>query len=454
MLIRVGGDHKIPTRKKNRPELKSRRMSVENVLLTDHHVLWCLDDKTAQGHLFLDLSRHFCGRVVVGGGMLEISTDFSADRHVYACGDMSSRYASFFDPLPFKTLRVIRELSTHCDAVGGVALVELVELGAVPIHVHGVGVYFRKLFPDQGSYFDRVLSEHKFQSLTESNKPDLAFRKGIYLSRVEQAAPGTDEAPGLAFHLLRCSSNLDGPTENFRDADLDIVARANEAAREVFRDPVDLNHVLAQVYTNPAGSKKKAKIKAHSDKTKDMPRNGLIAFCTFYDSYADGRFHLPCMDGISAKGFDHVYRDASSILTRLHFKLKASDRKDLVGEFDVVLYPNSAFFISLETNRLYTHEIRPSVLPSDKIPTRLGYVVRCSSTRALWKDGQTWLQPRDRESDGKDSKVSLAPLEPITDDARQRLRDLYYRENSTTDPVHYGEVLFSMNQGDYLQPVI
>ena len=28
---------------------------------------------------------------------------------------------------------------------------------------------------------------------------------------------------------------------------------------------------------------KKAKIKAHSDKTKDMPRNCLIAFCTFYN---------------------------------------------------------------------------------------------------------------------------------------------------------------------------
>ena len=52
--------------------------------------------------------------------------------------------------------------------------------------------------------------------------------------------------------------------------------------------PASLNHVLAQIYYNKSATEDqkqtKAKIKAHSDKTKDMPTNGLMAFCTFYDN--------------------------------------------------------------------------------------------------------------------------------------------------------------------------
>merc|ERR1712186_153407 len=91
----------------------------------------------------------------------------------------------------------------------------------------------------------------------------------------------------LYFHLLRCSSNLSGPTGNFRASDRRIVSALNQEASCIFENAAPLNHVLAQIYQNTpaAGAQKdaKAKIKAHSDKTKDMPRNGIMAFCTFYD---------------------------------------------------------------------------------------------------------------------------------------------------------------------------
>lgn len=59
--------------------------------------------------------------------------------------------------------------------------------------------------------------------------------------------------------------------------------------------------------------------------------------------------------------------------------------------FDITLYPNSVFVMSLDMNRLYTHEIIPSILPIDRIPTRMGYVIRCSKTNAIFKNEQTYI---------------------------------------------------------------
>ncbi len=53
-----------------------------------------------------------------------------------------------------------------------------------PINIHNVGIYFRSLFNDDNNYFDKLIKEHQFQSLTESNKITNAYRKGIYLSNV------------------------------------------------------------------------------------------------------------------------------------------------------------------------------------------------------------------------------------------------------------------------------
>lgn len=97
----------------------------------------------------------------------------------------------------------------------------------------------------------------------------------------------------------------------------------------------------------------------------------------------------------------------------------------------------------LSTNRLYTHEIRPSTLGADALPTRLGYVVRCSSAEAVHKDGRTFLK----------SAGDLVKLGPPTPEGMDELRRLYAEENRTSSFIDYGdEFLFSMNTGDYVAP--
>lgn len=137
------------------------------------------------------------------------------------------------------------------------------------------------------SYYTEFLNCHTPQQLTESNKPDISYRKGVYLSNV---------SPDGKFNLLRCSSNLQGPTENFSEYDTYIVAKANKHAKTIFDNPAELNHALAQVYYNHTidGRVKRAKIPAHSDKTKDMPENGIMVFGTFYNpaELSDKKYHV------------------------------------------------------------------------------------------------------------------------------------------------------------------
>jgi len=179
-------------------------------------------------------------------------------------------------------------------------------------------------------------------------------------------------------------------------------------------------------------------IKAHSDKTKDMPKDGIIAFCTFYD-----KSNFEQLKPSKNDKFDWVYKQTSG-LTRLHFKLKATVNDDsLVKHFSVTLYPNSVFLIPLSTNRLYTHEIKPSVLNIDRIPIRLGYVARCSDLEASYINGQTYIT-----EDGE-----LIKLEQIGEGDMGDLRDSYYKENRTEEKVKYGKVHFSMNSGDYKKPI-
>ena len=116
----------------------------------------------------------------------------------------------------------------------------------------------------------------------------------------------------------------------------------------------------------------------------------------------------------------------------------------LPEQFSITLYPNSAFFMPLSTNRFYTHETRPSMLDANMLPTRLGYVVRCSSTEAVYKDGQTWLKTDDEP----------VPLEASSPEGVTELRRLYAEENKTDAFIDYdGKFLFSMNQGDYSEPI-
>lgn len=304
-------------------------------------------------------------------------------RTVYLCGDVSKVRGD--DLSVAERVFVIRELS-HGYEHGLASGWRPVDVGRVPVRVHGVGVYYRRFFDPGVDHFGRVRVEHAFQSLTESTKPGTALRTGIYLTPVER------DGDDLHFRLLRCSTNLSGPTENFRETDARIVDALNREADHVFEGHAQLNHVLAQTYHNTptAADQKqsKAKISAHADKTKDMPANGVMAFCTFYDR----------LDKLRSLAGDPFDRGANGIsgLTKLHFRLKdsAADEveRGLPAQFTLTLYPDSVFFMPLSTNRLYTHEIRASMLDAALLPTRLGYVVRCSRTEAVHKDGQTFLK--------------------------------------------------------------
>ncbi|MGW8981268.1 hypothetical protein ACWGQ9_01245 [Streptomyces parvus] len=360
-----------------------------------------------------------------------------AGKTVYVCGDLSA--------IPDDQLRsaarvfVIRELSHGDDEDAGRPWT-VVGLGRVPLRVHGAGVYYRCYFDLDADHFGRISSEHVFQSLTESTKPGTSHRSGIYLTPVAQ------DGEERHFRLLRCSTNLSGPTETFRPTDTSVVDELNREADTVFRGHAPLNHVLAQIYRNTRATAErkqaKAKISAHADKTKDMPANGIMAFCTFYD----GLDHLRPMPG---DAFDYGVKGTSG-LTRLHFRLKeTAEERDgaasLPQQFSITLHPGSVFFMPLSTNRLYTHEIRPSGLNAELLPTRLGYVVRCSSTEAVHKDGQTFL------------KVAgdLVKLEPPTQEGMEDLRKLYAEENRTSSFIDYGDDFrFSMNSGDYVAPGI
>ncbi len=300
------------------------------------------------------------------------------------------------------------------------------DLSKAPVRIGGAGVYYRRFF--DGDYFQRIRAEHTFQALTESVKPSTAHRTGLYLT------PVTQQADGLHFNLLRCSTNLSGPTENFCATDQQIIDALNREAAAIFRDHAPLNHVLAQIYTNTTAGQKqtKAKISAHADKTKDMPANGIMAFCTFYDGVGT----LTPLDD-----HDYGYKGKSG-LTRLQFRLKPGASAAL-PDFTLTLYPGSVFFMPLSTNRLYTHAIQSSMLDAHMLPTRLGYVARCSKTEAVHKDGATFLKLGD----------ALVPLEPPTEQGRLELRALYASENKTHDFIDYGDNFrFSMNDGDYRAP--
>ena len=373
-----------------------------------------------------NLQKNFCGNVLVT--MEDWNESSKTNNSIYFCGNVDKN----IEVIKKHKMRVIRQLSTPTDYDC------IVELGEVPLNIHNVGIYFRKLWSEKKDYFKLIKEAHKFQTLTESNKPSSAYRKGIYLTKV------VDTDKGTKFNLLRCSTNFDGSTENLRDIDEEVISKVNGLSSEYFKDHAELNHVLAQIYENSVSTtedgkrrERKAVIKSHSDKTKDMPENGLIAFTTFYEFDPS----VP-IEHSKEDVFDVCY-NKQSVLTKLHFRLK-EPQHNLVKEFTIHLYPNSVFIIPLSTNRLYTHEIRAPALPIDKIPTRMGYVIRCSKTPAIWKDGETFII----------ENGEITKLEAMTHDDMVKLKELYAKENKTCDKITYGTVNFSMNAGDYKKPTL
>ena len=424
----------------------------ENGLKTSSHVLlYAVEDG---GDELTYLKENFCGIVVSSEGASELFADLAvrgvSERVLFLCGDISQTLP-LAKKVGFSALFVIREVSRNFDVLS--TPIETISLGQVPINLYGAGVFFRDLFgSEEVDYFHAVENAHIFRQLTESNKPNFALRTGLYMAKVEKVE-GHDEmlleiGPGLKTWLLRCSSNFrDGPTDNFKEVDNQIIAALNSIVARYFKQEIAFNHVLAQIYNN--GSRTKAKIKAHSDKTKDMPRHGLIAFCTFYDQ------HPTVVELGPGKGkimksyedpFDYTYR-GTSVLTNLYFKLKGTvEDTTLMKEFTVPLYPNSVFIISLLTNRLYTHEIRPSVLPSEMIPKRMGYVVRCSSTEAIYSDdGRVFI---------KEEGTSFVEMTQMDKSKLDKLRGFYFDENARDQIVHYDPTDFSMNEGDYVKPTL
>ncbi|MBO2463515.1 hypothetical protein [Actinomadura violacea] len=398
----------------------------------------CLEDarnilvapSTLRDHEFV---KDFFGSTITQEDLASGSLDL-AQKTVYLCGDVSGISGRQLHAAA--RVFVIRELS-HGYREDADEPWSFVDPGQVPIRVHGAGVHYRRFFDLGSDHFNRIRAEHAFQSLTESTKPGTAHRKGIYLT------PVTRNGDELHFRLLRCSTNLSGPTEGFRPTDTRIVEALNREAAAVFRNQAPLNHVLAQIYHNtPATDERKqskAKISAHADKTKDMPVNGIMAFCTFYEG-------LDKLQPLAEDAFDHGVKGISG-LTKLHFRLKEPtgerDGGALPPQFTVTLYPGSVFFMPLSTNRLYTHEIRPSALDAGLLPTRMGYVVRCSSAEAVHKNGRTFLK-----ADG-----DLVRLEPPTPEGMNELRRLYAEENRTSSFIDYGDAFFfSMNTGDYVAP--
>ncbi|WP_406346949.1 hypothetical protein [Streptomyces sp. NBC_00648] len=377
--------------------------------------------------------RDFFGSVITPEGLASGSPNL-AEKTVYLCGDIAGISSRKLHAAT--RVLVIRELSHgyHEDVDKPWTLVDI---GRVPVRVHGVGVYYRRFFGLGADHFGRIRAEHAFQSLTESTKPGTAHRSGIYLT------PVTRNGDELHFRLLRCSTNLSGPTENFGPTDTHIVEALNREAAAVFRNQAPLNHVLAQIYHNTLATaerkQSKAKISAHADKTKDMPINGIMAFCTFYD-------RVDKLQPLAEDPFDYGVKGASG-LTQLRFRLKESteERDGVVfpPQFTLTLFPGSVFFMPLSVNRLYTHEIRPSTLDAELLPTRLGYVVRCSSTEAVHKSGQTFLEVAG----------DLVKLGPPTPAGMNELRRLYAEENRTSSFIDYGDEFdFSMNTGDYVAP--
>lgn len=403
----------------------------ENIIINNRNVL--IHDLGYRNDIVDNFKPNFCGTVY--DSVEAFVNDKKIGRvTVYYCGQVDKQFYNDIGNHKVDKVYFIEGCISNEAEIG-----TYISWQEVPQNIHNVGVWFQKLFQSDKNYFKAVNTEHKFQTLTESNKPGHALRSGIYMTPVE-------ERDGIYFNLLRCSSNFDGPTDNYRETDHEIVNLVNERVRLCFQTPTTLNHTLAQIYHNiidETGKTHKAKIREHSDKTKDMPLNGLIAFCTFYEEF-DGKDGFNGLDKIKYDPIenDYTYKN-TSVLTRLRFRLKPDVTDDsYTKRFDIILLPNSVFVISLLTNRLYTHEIVPSGLEVQYLPTRMGYVIRCSNTQAVYRNGRTFLIREDEE----------IPLEEPTKDGIETLKGLYYKENSTAEMVTYDQIYFSVNKGDYLAP--
>jgi hypothetical protein len=370
---------------------------------------------------------NFCGRVYHASCLPDfIQNKF--DGKIWVMGDLKNMPKE-------QHLHVIGDHSIFENWSG---MWTLTDSGQVPINVSGIGVFFRQV--TNWNLFKSLLSGHKMFTLTETNKAGTAHRTGTYLSPMTRHEDGSIE-----YQYLRCSTNLDGPTQEFNEFDNQIVVQVNSLARDYFTGAEPMNHVLMQLYNNTVvdGKQVKARISSHADKTKDMHERGVMAFVTLYD--LDEMNKLGSLPGMVTSRFD-MKMNGKSIFPTLLFKPKADIPH--LKEQSVPLYPGSVFIMSLSSNRIYTHALVPAVGEVAHLPTRLGYVARCSNRSAKWQEdgtyvkyGDTWHQmlPTDSEEASEEASV---------------VRNLYFQENTTMNFMNYGEWHSSFNKGDYMKPVM
>lgn len=426
-------------------------------LLTQHNVLFFekgvdsnLDERSAL------LAAHFCGQVINELPELWPLLQCEKPRQVYLAGHLSTQQLETIESRAAVGVCILLVQDyVHLEDATSIPP-NILSASSIPVNVANFGVLFPRFF-EGTHHFEAVQQQHEFQTLTESNKQGTALRTGVYISNVHRAENGT------SFQLLRCSSNLSGPTNNFKDIDHEILGATHAVLPFFFENAFPPNHVLAQVYHNRADGTRvrKASIKAHADKTRDMPPNAVIAFSTFYspDLLDDVAAKDACNDKDYLAQFDrraqgkHTSQSCAtqqpSRLPRLRFALKDPEaHPDLAPHVDVTLYPNSLLVIPLATNRLYTHQIRPSPLGAtqmDQMPTRLGYIMRCSECTGVHKNGCTYIA---------DTKGVEHALATPTDESMADMKRQYLQENRTEDVMVYPEDFTSMNGGDFMEPLV
>jgi hypothetical protein len=409
-------------------KMNNRTSRTEAVFNQDKHVLiYGNPSESTNLDDFNYIVNNFCGRVYHVSCLPDSIRNTKFDGKIWAMGDLK-------DMPKGQPLQVIGDHSTFENWSD---MWTKTDDGQVPINVDGIGVFFRR--STNLSLFKSLLSGHKMFTLTETNKAGTAHRTGTYLS------PMTCHDGSIEYKYLRCSTNLDGPTQEFNEFDNQIVVQVNGLMNDYFTGAELMNHVLMQLYNNTVvdGKQVKARISSHADKTKDMPEGGVMAFVTLYD--LDELAKLGSLPGMVTSRFD-MKMNGKSIFPTLLFKPKADIPH--LKEQSIPLYPGSVFIMSLSSNRIYTHAVVPAVGEVAHLPTRLGYVARCSNRTAKWQeDGtyvkydDTWHQmlPTDSEEASEEASV---------------VRNLYFQENTTMNCIEYGQWYSSFNKGDYMKPMM
>lgn len=159
------------------------------------------------------LEKNFCGNVI---NSLEQIIKINSDNltNIFIMGDIEKNIQNIKNHnICYKKIFIINELCWGNFVIYPDDYIQIINLGNVPININNVGIYFRNCFNTQTNWFKSVSEEHKFQSLTESNKESNAFRTGIYLTPVEIL--DTNNSNKVKFNLMMSSTNFEGSLIKF-----------------------------------------------------------------------------------------------------------------------------------------------------------------------------------------------------------------------------------------------